>query len=83
MPRSLVRNISDEQNCIIRGSIKNLMEIRRTNVPELAKRTGMKTSTLYARIRDPNTFTIGEIREIYKTLKVSDEEKERLAREAM
>ncbi|HIZ75412.1 MAG TPA: hypothetical protein H9723_09275 [Candidatus Mediterraneibacter stercoravium] len=83
MPRSMVRNIPEEQNCIFRGSIKNLMEIRRTNVPEVARKAGMKESTLYAKIRDPAKLTLRELRSLYKALQVPDEEKERIAREAM
>ena len=83
MPRSMVRNIPEEQNCIFRGSIKNLMEIRRTDIPGLARKAGMAESTLYAKIRDPANFTLRELRNLYKALQVPDEEKERLAREAM
>lgn len=83
MPRSMVRNIPEEQNCIIRGSIKNQMEIRRTNVAEVARKAGMKESTLYAKIRDPAKLTLRELRSLYKALQVPDEEKERIAREAM
>lgn len=83
MPRSMVRNIPEEQNCIFRGSIKNLMEIRRTNVPEVARKAGMKESTLYAKIRNPAKLTLRELRSLYKALQVPDEEKERIAREAM
>lgn len=83
MPRSLVRNIPEEQNDIFRGSIRNLMEIRRTDIPGLARKAGMAESTLYAKIRDPAKFTLRELRSLYKALQVPDEEKERLAREAM
>ena len=83
MPRSMVRNIPEEQNCILRGSIKNMMEIRRTTVPEVARKAGMKESTLYAKIRDPAKLTLRELRALYKALQIPEEEKERLAREAM
>lgn len=83
MPRPMVRNIPEEQNCIFRGSIRNQMEIRRTSIPELAKKSGIKESTLYAKIRKPDTFTLRELRNIYKALQLPVEEKERLAREAM
>lgn len=83
MPRSLVKNIPEEQNDILRGSIKNLMEIRRTDIPGLAKKTGIKRSTLYSKIRDPDKLTLRELRGLYKALQVPDEEKERLGREAM
>lgn len=83
MPRSLVRNIPEEQNDIFRGSIKNLMEIRRTDIPGLARKAGMAESTLYAKIRDPAKLTLRELRNLYKALRIPDEEKERLAREAM
>ena len=83
MPRSMVRNIPEEQNCIFRGSIKNLIELRRTTVAEVARKAGMKQSTLYAKIRDPAKFTLRELRVLYKALQVPDDEKERLGREAM
>lgn len=83
MPRSLIRDVDKEQDCIIRGSIKNLLEIRQTTVPVLATKTGMKESTLYAKIRNPSKFNIRELRKVYKALQMTDEEKERLAREAM
>lgn len=83
MPRSMVRNIPEEQNCIIRGSIKNLMEIRRMGVSEVAWKAGIKESTLYAKIRDPAKFTLRDLRGLYKALQVPAEEKERIAREAM
>ena len=83
MPRSMARNIPEEQNCIIRGSIKNLMEIRRMDVSEVARKAGMKESTLYAKIHDPAKFTLRDLRGLYKALQVPAEEKERIAREAM
>lgn len=83
MPRSMVKNIPEEQNCIFRGSIKNLIELRRTTVAEVARKAGMKQSTLYAKIRDPAKFTLRELRGLYKALQVPDDEKERLGREAM
>lgn len=83
MPRSMVKNVAEEQNCIIRGSIKNQIELRRTSIPELARKSGMKESTLYAKIRNPSTLTLRELRSLYKALQVPVEEKERLAREAM
>lgn len=83
MPRSMVRNIPEEQNCILRGSIKNQIELRRTTIPELARKSGMKESTLYAKIRDPSRLTLRELRSLYRALQIPVEEKERLAREAM
>lgn len=83
MPRSMVKNIPEEQNCIFRGSIKNQMELRRTTIPELAMKSGMKESTLYAKIRDPSKLTLRELRRLYKALQMPVEEKERIAREAM
>ena len=83
MPKAMVRNVTEEQNCIIRGSIKNMIELRKTKVREVALKAGMKESTLYAKIRDPAKFTLRELRDLYKALQVPDEEKERIAREAM
>lgn len=83
MPKAIVKNVTEEQNCIIRGSIKNLMELRRTKVREVALKAGMKEKTLYAKIRDPSKFTLRELRCLCKALQVPDEEKERIAREAI
>lgn len=81
MPKMLV-NKTEEKNRILRGSIKNAKEIQGMNVPMLAKQTRIPESTLYAKIREPDTFTIRELRLVWKALKYTDVEKERVAREA-
>lgn len=81
MPK-LVTNKTEEKNRIIRGSIKNAKEIQGINISMLAKQTRIPASTLYAKIREPDTFTVRELRLIWKALRYTDQEKERVAREA-
>lgn len=73
----------EEMNRIIRGSIKNAQEIQGMNVCKLSKLTGIPVSTLYYKMQNPTTFNIGELRTIFRVLRYKDEEKERLAREAI
>ena len=47
---------------------KYLMEM-----PELAKRCGIPRATLYARLRDPDTFRRWELKAICKVLKIPEE----------
>ena len=53
------------------------------NVSKLAKLTGIPVSTLYYKMQNPTTFNIGELRTIFRVLRYKNEEKERLAREAI
>ena len=43
------------------------------SVPELSKRTGIKQTTLYSRIKNPETLTVGELRQIARTCHMSRE----------
>lgn len=54
--------------------LKGLIESRGTNVDEVAKRMGIDKSTLYRRIADGNTFTIGEVGKIAEILSMSSAE---------
>lgn len=82
MPRLAV-STDEKKNRVLRGSIKNAQELQDVNIEKLSKLTGIPTSTLYAKIRDPACFTIRELRLVCKVLKYPDEEKERIAREAI
>ena len=82
MPKLAISK-DEEMNRIIRGSIKNAQEIQGMNVSKLAKLTGIPVSTLYYKMQNPTTFNIGELRTIFWVLRYKNEEKERLAREAI
>ncbi|WP_333813221.1 hypothetical protein [Muricomes intestini] len=82
MPKLAISK-DEEMNRIIRGSIKNAQEIQGMNVSKLAKLTGIPVSTLYYKMQNPTTFNIGELRTIFRVLRYKNEEKERLAREAI
>lgn len=82
MPKLSV-SAEEQKNRVLRGSIKNAQELQGINVEKLSKLTGIPASTLYAKIRDPACFTIRELRLVCKVLKYPEEEKERIAREAI
>ena len=44
------------------------------NVSSVAKRCGIAPSTMYRRLKDPDTFTIGELKELIRVLRLSDDE---------
>lgn len=76
-------NTEEGKNRIIRGSIKNAQSIQDINVSKLSKLTGIPASTLYQKMRNPEKFTIEELRIVFKVLRYRQEEKERIAREAI
>ena len=82
MPK-LSMSKDEEMDRIIRGSIKNAQELQGMNVGKLSKLTGIPVSTLYYKMRNPTEFNLGELRTIFRVLRYKDEEKERLAREAI
>ncbi len=41
------------------------------SVPELSKRTGIKQTTLYTRIKNPSTLTVAELAQIARTCHMS------------
>lgn len=43
------------------------------SVQELSQRTGIKGPTLYKRMKHPGTMTLSELRQIAKTINMSDE----------
>ena len=47
---------------------------RKTNVSEVAGRMGVDKATLYRRIADSSSFTIGEVVKIVEILKLSHDE---------
>lgn len=54
--------------------LKGMIESKGTNVEDVAKRMGVDKSTLYRRIADGSTFTIGEVGKISEILELSHSE---------
>lgn len=54
--------------------LKDIIDTKGTNVDEVAKRMGIDKSTLYRRIADGSTFTIGEVGKITEILQLSPTE---------
>ena len=44
-------------------------------IPNLAKRIGMPESTMYNKLRNPNTFTRGDFMKMAAVFKLSEEER--------
>lgn len=76
-------SVEERQNRVLQGSIENAKVLQDTEVPVISRLTGIPKSTLYAKIRSPDTFTVRELRLVFKALKYPVEEKERIAREAL
>ena len=54
--------------------LKGKITERGTNVSEIAVKMGVDKATLYRRIADGSSFTIGEVEKIAEVLKLSHEE---------
>ena len=82
VPRLKV-NESELRGRKLRGCIKNAQEIQGINTIKTAELTGIPVSTLYARLKNPDDFSVGELRAVFRVLKITSEEKERIAREVI
>lgn len=82
MPRLAVSQ-DEQMNRVIRGSIKNGIELQGMDVPKVSKLTGIPESTLYQRLQYPGNFRVCELRLIFKVLRYKEDDKERFAREAI
>lgn len=82
MPKLAVPK-TEMQNRILRGSLKNARELKDMDVPRLSALTGIAKSTLYLRLKHPETFTVRELRLVMEVLKVPEEERSRIGREAI
>ena len=67
----------------LRGCIKNAQEIQGINTIKTAELTGIPVSTLYARLKKPDDFSVRELRDVFRVLKIPEKEKERIAREVI
>ena len=65
------------------GSMENQMRIQGIDKKGTAKQAGFAESTFYQRLRNPDTFTIRELRRVFAVLHYPDEEKERVGKECI
>lgn len=56
----------------IRGQISYFLTTEGYTKKELAKSLGMSLSTLYNKLNHPNTFTLGEVRDLMLILKLDE-----------
>lgn len=54
--------------------LKSKITERRTNVSEIAAQMGVDKATLYRRIADGSSFTIGEVEKITEVLQLSHDD---------
>ena len=75
MPKTnFCRDPEKEQNNLIRERIAGKLAISGYEGPELARRSGMAVSTYYDRMKHPEKFRIGELRAIYRTLNIAEDD---------
>ena len=75
MPKTnFCRDPAKEQNNLIRERIAGKLAISGYEGPELARRSGMAVSTYYDRMKHPEKFRIGELRAIYRTLNIAEDD---------
>lgn len=65
---------AEEQRRFLGSVIKANMQRHEVDCDNLMKRTGIKKSTHYRRIREPDTMTVGELKKYIKILGISDED---------
>lgn len=82
MPKLKI-NESELRCRTLRGCIKNAQEIQGINTIKTAELTGIPVSTLYARLKNPDDFSLRELRDVFRVLKIPEKEKERIAREVI
>ena len=81
MPR-LSKSETEKNDDVIRGVLRGGMEMQNLNASTLASITGIGRTTLYDRLQNPKSATIGEVGDICKKLKLPEEMKQML-REAI
>lgn len=73
MPKVLTERQRDQES--VESIIKQYAGAMRMTIPTLAKKAGMPYSTIYARLRDPDTFRRNELRSICRVLKIPEEKR--------
>lgn len=82
MPK-ILPNENDMKNRILIGSMENRMRIMGYEKREVARKSGIADSTFYYRLNHPDTFSLKELRAVFKVLKYPGDEAERILKEAV
>lgn len=64
----------DRQNVLLLGKIADYKTRYGLDNTALAKGLGLSCQTYYRRLRDPSTFTLGELRSLRQRLRIPKEE---------
>ena len=75
MPRVKPLGTMTEANERLREEIRHRSKLQGMGIPNLAKRIGMPESTMYNKLRNPNTFTRGDFMKMAAVFKLSEEER--------
>lgn len=62
----------EKKNLEIRGQISYYLEVEGYTKQDLASQLGMCVATLYNKLRNPNTFTLEEVRNLKLILNLTD-----------
>lgn len=62
----------EKKNMVIKGQISYYLEVEGYTKQELASQLGMCVATLYNKLRNPNKFTLEEVRNLKLVLNLSD-----------
>ena len=62
----------EKKNMVIKGQISYYLEVEGYTKQELASQLGMCLATLYNKLRNPNKFTLEEVRNLKLVLNLSD-----------
>mgnify|MGYP007106310432 CR=1 FL=1 len=82
MPRlAISEEEKKNRSCI--ASIEYAQTMQQIGKIKLSKLTGIPYSTLCERFRHPDQIRIGELREICRVLRISEEDRGRIGREAL
>lgn len=76
MPKTVTAQQADCNT--VKSILKEFMGRSLMGIPELAKRSGMSTQTLYKRFREPDSFRRGELKAICNVLKIPAERRKEL-----
>lgn len=77
MPKVTLTESQREQE-LLESTIKKYAGAALLSTAELAKRASIPTRTLYKRLNQPRTFTLGELKRVCDTLKIPEEERGKL-----
>ena len=73
MPRVYLSQ-DDKPNLLLLGKIADYKTRYNLDSAALAKGMGMALNTFYRRLKDPSTFTLGELRTLRQRLRIPKEE---------